>query len=139
MGGVYMFMCVQTYMYTGCVCGNVCVCMCAFVWKPEVNIRCHFSGTNPFIFEAESHLRLGLTDYARLAGQRAPGISRPCPSAAGIDSMWYPFGRYMDAGAQSQSLTSAWQAHLHGRYCAHGVCLSSQPCVNNIFKNPEGF
>lgn len=67
---VYPFLCLYVYV---CMCGHICLCMC--MCRPENNCRCHFPGlkTSWYLRQGFSHC-LGLTRYARLGDQWAPGI-----------------------------------------------------------------
>lgn len=57
-----------------CVCAGEYVCMCTYLWKPEVNLRCHSQETHPPRF-LKQDLSLGTgACWLGKAGWRAPGI-----------------------------------------------------------------
>lgn len=61
------------------VCAGACTNGCGCLWKPEVNLECHSSGTTRLVFW-DSLIRLELTKRAGLCVQQAPGIHQVLPS-----------------------------------------------------------
>lgn len=68
----------------------VLLCVCTFIWGPEIDIRCLLQSLPSLCFKQGLLLILGLTDSVRLAGYAAvlwdPFVSAPTTSSGITDA-----------------------------------------------------
>jgi hypothetical protein len=59
---IYYLVCVSV-----CICLSVCVHMCVYIWKPEINLRCHSPVTVDLGVALPVRLGPGMTVLCHLA------------------------------------------------------------------------